>query len=456
MVDVFLFLRYRMRIRYFRIGRLVACIPLATAVVIGVPLATAQSTPDLLPPTQKSSPAAPGTIYSLEQLIQLALESNPRVLAARDQAAASSGQLRSAKAVPNPQFEYNTGQQRSATGPLTTGNVSSWSVTQPLDMPYTRFPRVDAAEANARAAQATRVAFEVEAIANVQMRYYELLRREAEARAANEDLDLTKQIRDRMQLRYDVGETARFELIRAQTEFLNAQITAESSKLRIEQARGLLRQTVGHQLAADFSVAGSSQKANELPPLETLLNEVRNQSPELQKAKAQMEATESRLSFEKNSRLPNLSVKAQQYNDPNFTDRLYGLVVNIPIWDFRGGQIAEAEANASKARNEFNAQTQSLEQQMQSAYKLYLIASYQVQILDQEVVQLAASARRIAEISYRFGERGMLEYLDAQRTFRAARNDLIKARFDLASITTEIQRLRASPEWVTKLEGDKK
>jgi cobalt-zinc-cadmium efflux system outer membrane protein len=259
-----------------------------------------------------------------------------------------------------------------------------------------------------------------------------------------------------MQLRYDVGETARFELIRAQTEFLNAQMNAESSKLRIEQARGLLRQTVGHQLPAQFSVLPDSQKMNELPPLETLMNEVRNQSPDLQKAKAQVEASESRLSFEKNSRLPNLAVKAQQFNDPNFTDRLYGLVVTIPIWDFRGGQIAEAEANASKARNDLNAQTQSLEQQMQSAYKLYLIASYQVQILDQEVVKLAASARRIAEISYRFGERGMLEYLDAQRTFRAARNDLIRARFDLASITTEIQRLRASPEWVAKLEGNKK
>jgi len=435
---------------------LVACMPLAVALILAMPIASAQPKLDLAPPIQKPTPAAPGTIYCLEQLIQIALESNPRVLAARDQAAAASGQLRTAKAVPNPQFEYNTGQQRSASGPLTTGNVSSWSVTQPLDMPYTRFPRVDAAEANARAAEATRIAFEVEAIANVQLRYYELLRREAETRAANEDLDLTKQIRDRMQLRYDVGETARFELIRAQTEFLNAQMNAESSKLRIEQARGLLRQTVGHQLPAEFSVAPDSQKMNELPPLQTLMTEVRNQSPELQKAKAQVEATESRLSFEKNSRLPNLAVKAQQYNDPNFTDRLYGLVLTIPIWDFRGGQIAEAEANASKARNEFNAQTQSLEQQMQSAYKLYLIASYQVQILDQEVVKLAASARRIAEISYRFGERGMLEYLDAQRTFRAARNDLIRARFDLASITTEIQRLRASPEWVAKLEGDKK
>jgi len=58
-------------------------------------------------------------------------------------------------------------------------------------------------------------------------------------------------------------------------------------------------------------------------------------------------------------------------------------------------------------------------------------------------------------VSYRYGERGMLEYLDAQRTFRAARNDLIKTRFDLASVLTEIQRLRATPEWIDKIEGSK-
>jgi cobalt-zinc-cadmium efflux system outer membrane protein len=49
----------------------------------------------------------------------------------------------------------------------------------------------------------------------------------------------------------------------------------------------------------------------------------------------------------------------------------------------------------------------------------------------------------------------MLEYLDAQRTFRVARNDLIRARFDLASVMTEIQRLRATPEWVAKIESGK-
>jgi cobalt-zinc-cadmium efflux system outer membrane protein len=392
---------------------------------------------------------------TINELIGIALESSPQVLAARDQSKAIKGQLSSARAIPNPEFEMNTGQQRSATGPLTTGNVSSWSVTQPLDMPYTRYPRVNAAEANVRAAEATRIAFEIEMISRVQQRFYELMRRDAELKAAEEDLSLTKQIRDRMQIRYDVGDTARFELIRAQTEFLNAQINTESSKLRVEQAKGQLRQVVGHSLPPDYEVVSQALKIEPLPPLPILLSELHAQSPELQKAKAEVEATESKLSFEQNSRLPRLSIKAQQYNDPNFTDRLYGLVVSIPIWDFKGGQIAEAQANASRAKNQLDAQSQSLEQQLETAYKLYQMTSYQVKILDQEVVQLASSARRIAEVSYRYGERGMLEYLDAQRTFRVARNDLIKARFDLASVLTEIQRLRATPEWITKIESGK-
>jgi len=395
------------------------------------------------------------TVFTLDQLVQLALESNPQVMASRDQTRASSGQLRSAKAIPNPEFEVNTGQQRGTSGSLTTGNVSSWAVTQPLDMPYTRFPRVNAAEASMRAAEANRVAFEVETIASVRQGFYELVRREAEARAADEDMDLTKQIQNRMQLRYDVGETARFELIRAQTEFLNAEIVAQASKLRIEQARSQLRKLVGFNLPVNFEIQAKAEKLPQLPELKVLLTELRNQSPELKRAKAEVEASESRLSFEQNSRLPRLSVKAQQYNDPNFTDRLYGLVVSIPIWDFRSGQITEAESNASRARNQLNAQTQNLEAQLESAYKLYEMTSFQVKTLDEKVVQLAASARRIAETSYRYGERGMLEYLDAQRTFRAARNDLIRARFELASIVNEIERLRASSDWVAMIEGKK-
>jgi cobalt-zinc-cadmium efflux system outer membrane protein len=386
------------------------------------------------------------------ELITMALESSPQVLAARDQYQAVKGQLSAAKAIPNPEFEVNTGQQRSVTGSLPVGNVSSWTINQPIDMPYTRGPRVNAAQANLESANATRIAFEIELIARVKQRYYELMRSLAQARAAEEDLNLTKQIRDRMQIRYDQGETARFEFIRTQTEFLNAKINAESSNLRVEQARNQLRQVVGHQLPSNYTVVIQQPKTEVLPPLAELTREILQQSPELQRARADVEVTESRLSLEQNARLPKLSFKAHQYNDPSFTDRLFGLVVQIPIWDWKRGQIAEAEANRSKAKNQLNVQTQSLEAQLENAYQQYQLISNQVKILDQEVVALAASAGRIAEISYRYGERGMLEYLDAQRTFRAARNDLIRARFDLANVIIEIQRLRASPEWLAQIE----
>jgi len=389
----------------------------------------------------------------LDELILVALKSSPQVLSARDQYESIKGQTSIARAYPNPEFEINSGQQRSNSGSLAIGNVSSWAVTQPLDMPYSRSPRIRDAEANLRVAKATQTAFEIEMIAKVYQRFYELMRREAEAIASEEDLSLARQIRDRMQIRYDTGETARFELLRSQTEFLNAQVISESNKLRVEQARGQLRQVVGHAIPVDYRVIPENINYDFSLSLPVLLNEIQTQSPELQKVKAEIEAADFKLSQEKNSRLPKFSFKAQQFNDPSFTDRLYGLVVHIPIWDRKEGNIAEALANTSKAKNQYEAQIQSLEQQIETAYKLYQIARYQVKILDQEVLELASSSRRIAEVSYRYGERGMLEYLDAQRTFRAARNDLIKARFDLVLAITEIHRLRASPDWIIKLDS---
>jgi len=48
---------------------------------------------------------------------------------------------------------------------------------------------------------------------------------------------------------------------------------------------------------------------------------------------------------------------------------------------------------------------------------------------------------KTAEAAYRFGERGILDYLDAQRTFRIVRKDYLAARYDYVSAMLEIERL---------------
>jgi cobalt-zinc-cadmium efflux system outer membrane protein len=390
--------------------------------------------------------------HSLDELISIAINSNPEILAARDQVKAVSGQLSAARAIPNPEFESVRGQQRLRTDNSRVGPTSSWSVTQPLDMPYNRIPRVNAAEAQLRASEAGRIAKEFELISKVKNRYYDHVRRQEELNAANEDLELTRQIRDRIELRYQVGEIAKFEFIRAETDYLNVKMIAQASRSRVIQSKSELRRSVGPQLPQDFEVELIKDiKPEPLPPLPALLDEVRNQNPELQRARAELESAESRLSLEKNSRLPKLSIKAQESKEPEFTDRSYGLVLTIPIWDWRIGQVREAAANVSRAKNMVNHESQNIETQIEMAYQAFQTISYQVDILENQVVVQAKDARRIAEASYRFGERGMLEYLDAQRTFRAIRADLIRAKHELALVTTEIERLRSNQQTLSKL-----
>jgi cobalt-zinc-cadmium efflux system outer membrane protein len=62
-----------------------------------------------------------------------------------------------------------------------------------------------------------------------------------------------------------------------------------------------------------------------------------------------------------------------------------------------------------------------------------------MEALSQGVIHEAEAALRVAQAAYRFGERGILDVLDAQRMLRSARSDLLQARFQwhVARITID-------------------
>ena len=72
------------------------------------------------------------------------------------------------------------------------------------------------------------------------------------------------------------------------------------------------------------------------------------------------------------------------------------------------------------------------------------IARTQVNALENGILREAESTMKVAEAAYRFGERGILEYLDARRQLRAVRAELIAARFELHAAKAELERLAAT------------
>ena len=383
--------------------------------------------------------------YDLASLEVLAMSSNRAVLAARDQVTAARYGVNSAGAFPNPELEYLTGTTRSRGPGGNPGDARSLTLTQPLDLPWRRSARIGAAEALLDATGASTRAFEADVLARLRERYFEVLRREAELKNAREDATLMDSVRARIALRVETGEAPRFELIKADAEMLNAQKTAQAAGFRVEQARSLLRQAVGSALPSEFTLTSRFRDVPALTPLSEVRQQLASSSPNLARARAETVRAERQLDLERSQRWPNLALKASVDEDPEMRNSKVGMVVSIPLWDRRSGPVGEAAAQLSRARNELESEQFSLTKALEVAYQQYEIAQTQVTALESGIVHRAEAALNVAEAAYRFGERGFLEVLDAQRVFRAARAELIAARYELASAWVEIERLRATP-----------
>lgn len=383
--------------------------------------------------------------FDLPRLEALALESSRAVLASRDQVTAARFAVDSAAAFPNPELEYLAGTARARGPGGSPGDAQSMTLTQPLDLPWRRNARIETAEASLAATAASSQIFAADLLARLRVRYFDILRRQADLKNAREDVQLMDSVRSRIALRVETGDAPRFELIKADAEALNAQKTAQAAGFRVEQARSLLRQSVGGALPADFVITGQLADVPDLRALDSLRQELNQNSPELARARAETVRAERQLALERSQRWPNLALKASVDNDPDIRTSKFGVVLSIPLWDRRSGPVGEAAAQLSRARYELEAQEFSLVQSLEIAYQQYEIAQAQVTALESGIVRQAESALKVAEAAYRFGERGFLEVLDAQRVYRAARVELIAARFELASAWVEMERLRASP-----------
>lgn len=426
-------------------GRSAAALLAALLLTLATPLAGAADTPAAKPARPPLAGAAtPVGGHSLEQLVALALSTTPATEAARAQREAAEAGIRTARAFPNPEVEYVAGNVRPNVPGGSSGNSYTVGVTQPLDLPWVRSARIGTAEAGLRVAEAEYRGFLADVEARVKLHYYEVLRREAELRAAEEDQKLMEDIRGRIALLVNTGESARYELIKADAEMLSAQNRAKSAHFRVTQAKAALRQFVGSQLPVEFSLLGTLPTSLAVAPLPRLREEILERNPELARSRQEAEQAEAKLSLERNLRTPAVALKATRDNDPDVRNDKIGVVVTIPLWDRRGGPVAEAGAQARRARYALEQQRFTLLQSLEGAYHQYEIATSQVAALEAGIVRQAENALKVAEAAYRYGERGILDYLDAQRVYRAARNELITARFELAAAVVELDRLRTA------------
>jgi cobalt-zinc-cadmium efflux system outer membrane protein len=389
-----------------------------------------------------SNSASSNPQYNLQDLIDIAKKENPilDVLKAKEDAARSS--VVTAESYLNPEIEVGTGPSRFRTPNSSTNQRRNYGVniSQPLEFPNVRGAKKAVAESRVNYASSVTEATMINLSLQIKKAFYDVLQNEAVLKIAEGDRDALKNIREKVALRVEVGEAPRYELIKADTELVAAQRDADAALLRISESKFYLRGLVSKSLTDSFGLVGS------LPPSDINLNadflkNAISKSPKLKQIKASADIAENRLRLEEKLINPGLTLNAGVDQDPDITSYRFGISIPIPIWNRRQGQIGEAAAGYRELQAQYTDQELALKRDIESAFQRYLIAQQQVKTFESGLLDQAESVLKVAESAYRYGERGILEYLDAQRTFRLVRKDYLASKYDYVVAILEIEQL---------------
>lgn len=396
----------------------------------------------IAPPVVVGGPGA--QVITVSQATALAEEYSPRVVAARAQLQLARASTVTARAYPNPEAEagLRNYRQRAEGGPSGMGQILG--IAQPIDLPSVREPRIRAAEFSVVAAQFALADARLQLRAQVKQFFYDVLRRKAELDLFIDTERLLREIRNRIEVRVNVGEAARFELTRAEAELASAANQSASARLRVAQALAALRTAIGAPLAFDIDAVGSLDSGATVPDIEVLRQDVLTRQPILRTARAEIERAEARLETERALRTPAPVIRGNLLREPQANEFGIGVALPLPLWNRREGPIGEAVAQLQIASAAFAQRRLEVLAAVDAAYSRYRVASQQIAAFEGGLIRQAESALRVAEAAFRFGERGFIDVLDAQRVLRTVRLEFLNARFEQQSALTEIERLLAA------------
>lgn len=384
----------------------------------------------------QSAAAAAAEPLSLAKAIELALEGNPEVAAAKRQWEATEGQVLQGRSRPNPELAYSLEDARSKT------RTQSWQLNLPLELGGKRAARTKAAEKSREQAQAQLAELQATVRANVAAAYFDVLTAQERLVLARDSAALAKSSTDTVSKRVAAGKVSPVEESKARVA--EAGVRVELAQAASEQRNALSRLfALLGRIDAPYTVLEG--KAENLPSVPSLadLQPLISSAPGVVLARIEVDRRKALTALEQSKRVPDVTVSVgmQRSNETQRNVLLFGVSVPLPVFDRNQGNLLEALKLEDKARDELQAATVRLHSEVAQARERLSTITAEVQSLQQEVLPGAKSAYDAATIGFENGKFNFLEVLDAQRTYFTAKSQYLKALGEAHRAAADIDRL---------------
>jgi cobalt-zinc-cadmium efflux system outer membrane protein len=116
------------------------------------------------------------------------------------------------------------------------------------------------------------------------------------------------------------------------------------------------------------------------------------------------------------------------------------LSVPLPLFSRNQGEIAKARALLARAEDAARAAEAGVSHDVTAAHARYAAAAEKVARYDGGALARAERSLAVSERTYRSGDRSLLEFLEAQRTFIAVRSDYLDTMYELRAARLELEQ----------------
>lgn len=385
---------------------------------------------------------------SLDELLKEALTNNRELEAAREELQAAKYRVPQSSALPDPTAGYAVMGPMLETPLGPQKDVYEFEQMIPFPGKLLERRKIALSEVDAVSAQLKQV--ERELVLNVSQTYYDLYAVDATIAAVEEILDLLKTFESIAESRYASQQGEQRDVAKAQ-----AKVSETLQGLFVlRQQRQTLAAFLNTLLDRRASAPIDKVKAPVLPKLklslDQLLQQTRENRPELLEAAAMRGKQEHAHALAKYEYMPDISVGFQytRIGDGMTTDPNDGrdawmvpLKVTLPLWQNRIiPAVLEAKRNLNASEANLRQAENLAEYEIKNAYYRFTAGRQVVELYENALIPQAKLAFSSDQAGYEAGRTDVLNFLDSEEVYRNAKIAYYQALADALKNFAAIER----------------
>ena len=357
---------------------------------------------------------------------------NPSLRAAQLNIEESKAQQITAYLRPNPSFTLLTdGTQiapfKGVWRPF-AGTMETTSFSYLHERRHKRELRLDSAKKSTDIAASTYSDQARTLLFSLRTAFVQTLQAKAALENARENLDYWDRELDLNRIRFKAGDIARIDLDRLELQRVQFESDYEAAVVNLRTAKIQLLTLLNDRTPIEqFDVTGPFDFADQLMPLEEFRDLALATRPDLRAAMQSVELAtiNHRLAIANGSTDPTSSAwwsRNPSFNNP-FDFYTLGVSVSIPlrIFDRNQGEKLRTQIEIGRSEQLRNATQAGVFSDVNSAYVTLVSALNLLRPYKTKYLPLATSVRDTVSFSYRRGGASLLDYLEAERSYRDTR-----------------------------------